>query len=48
MARSFSLFEEALLVFDLQDLNVEQYTKVAAAIQNTIQSHLWHEKKKKR
>ena len=32
MARGFSLFEEALLVFEAQDRNVEQYTKVAAAV----------------
>ena len=37
MARGFSLFEEALLVFEAQDPNVERYTKVAAAIQNAIQ-----------
>ena len=36
MARGFSLFEEALLVFEAQDLNVEWYTKVAAAVQNAI------------
>ena len=36
MARGFSLFEEALLVFEAQDLNVEWYAKVAAAIQNAI------------
>ena len=39
MARGFSLFEEALLVFEAQDLNVEWYTKVAAAIQNAIQCY---------
>ena len=27
MARGFSLFEEAMLVFEAQDLNVEQYTR---------------------
>ena len=32
MARGFSLFEEALLVVEAQDRNVEWYTKVAAAI----------------
>ena len=37
MARGFSLFEEALLVFEAHDLNVERYTKVAAAIQDAIQ-----------
>ena len=39
MARGFSLFEEALLVFEAQDPNVEQYTKVAAAVQNAIQCY---------
>ena len=39
MARGFSLFEEALLVFEAQDPNEEQYTKVAAAIQNVIQCY---------
>ena len=29
MARGFSLFEEALLIFEAQDLNVEQYMKVS-------------------
>ena len=48
MARGFSLFEEALLVFEAQDLNIEQYTKVAAAIQSAIQcSHIIYDKKKK-
>ena len=37
MARRFSLFEEALLVFEAQNPNVEWYTKVTAAIQNPIQ-----------
>ena len=37
MARGFSLFEEAMLVFVAQDPNVEWYTKVATAIQNAIQ-----------
>ena len=31
MAREFPLFEEAVLFFEALDLNVEQYTKVAAA-----------------
>ena len=30
MARGFSLFEEALLVFEAEHLNVGRYTKVAA------------------
>ena len=37
MASGFSLFEEALLVFEAQDLNVEWYKKAAAAVQNAIQ-----------
>ena len=37
MARAFPLFEETLLVFEAQDPNVEQYTKVAAVVQNAIQ-----------
>ena len=39
MARGFSLFEEALLVFEAQDPNIEWYTKVAAAVQNAIQCY---------
>ena len=39
MARGFSLFKEALLGFGAQDLNVEWYMKVAAAIQNAIQCY---------
>ena len=48
MARGFSLFEEALLVFEAQDANIEQYRKVAAAIQNAIQCYdvIYDEKKK--
>ena len=47
MARGFSLSEEALLVFEAQDLNVEWYTKFAAAIQNAIQCYrVIYEKKK--
>lgn len=37
MARGFSLLDEALLVFEAQDPSVEQYTKVAAAVQNANQ-----------
>ena len=37
MARGFSLFEEALLVFEAQDPKVVWYTKLAAAVQNSIQ-----------
>ena len=36
MPRGFSLFEEALLVLEAQDLNIGQYTKIAAAILNAI------------
>ena len=48
MARGFSLFEEALLVFEAQDWNVEQYTKVATVIQNAIQCYcvIYDEKKR--
>ena len=49
MARGFSLFEEALLVFEAQDPNVEWYTKVAAAIKNAIRCyHVIYDRKKKR
>ena len=48
MARGFSLCEEAPLVFEAQDPNVELYTKVAAAIQNAIQCyHVIYDEKKK-
>ena len=39
IARGFSLFEEALLVFEVHDLNVEWYTKVAITVQNAIQCY---------
>ena len=39
MARGFPLLEKALLVFEAQDPNVAQYMKVAAAVQNAIQSY---------
>ncbi|XP_054946389.1 nuclear autoantigen Sp-100 isoform X5 [Physeter macrocephalus] len=39
IARGFSLFEEALLVFEAQDPNVERYMNVAAAIQNVIRCY---------
>ncbi|KAJ8778770.1 hypothetical protein J1605_013447 [Eschrichtius robustus] len=47
MARGFSLSEEALLVFEAQDPNVERYAKVAA-VQNAIQCYrvIYDEKKK--
>ena len=48
MARGFSLFEEALLVFEAQDLNVEWYMKFVAAVQNAIQCHRVIYVKKKR
>ena len=32
----FSLFEEALFIFEARDLNVEWYMKVAAAVQNAV------------
>ena len=48
MARGFSLFEDSLLVFEAQDLNVDWYTKAAAAIQSAIQHYcvISDEKKK--
>ena len=36
MPRGFCLSEEALLVLEAQDLNMEQYTKSAAAIPNAV------------
>ena len=39
MPRGFSLFEEALLVFEAQDLDAEQYTEIAAAVQNAFQCY---------
>ena len=48
MVRRFSLFEEALLVFEAQDENVKWYTEVAGAVQNAIQcSHVIYDKKKR-
>ena len=47
IARGFSLFEEALLVFEAQDPNVKLYMKVAAAVQNAIQCYrVIYDKKK--
>ena len=47
MARGFSLFKEVLLLFEAQDSNAEQYTKVAAAVENAIQCYyVIYEKKK--
>ena len=34
--RGFSLLEEALFIFEAQDLNVERYKKFAAAVQNAV------------
>ena len=50
MARRFSLVEKGLLVFEVQNPNVEQYTKVAAAVQSTIQCYrvIYDEVKKKK
>ena len=48
MPRGFSLFEETLLVFEAQDLNIEWYTKVSAATQNAIQCyHVIYDEKKR-
>ena len=38
-ARDGQGIEEALLAFEIQDLNLEWYTKVAAAVQNAIQRY---------
>ena len=48
MARGFSLFEEALLAFEAQDLNIQQYMEVAETVQNAIQwdSVIYDEKKR--
>ena len=48
MANGF-FFEEALLVFETQDLNVDWYMKVAAAVQQAIQCyHVIHDEEKKK
>ena len=39
MARGFSLFEAALLAFEAQVPNIQQYRKFAAAVQNAIQCY---------
>lgn len=39
MTRGFSLFEEALLVLEPQDQNIERYMKVSAPVQNTVQCY---------
>ena len=48
IARGFSLFEEALLAFEAQDLNIQQYMEVAETVQNAIQwdSVIYDEKKR--
>ena len=47
MARVFSLYEEALLVFEANNLNLEWYIKVTAAVQNIIQCyHVTYDEKK--
>ena len=47
MAREFSLFERALLVFEEQDTNKEWYTESAEAVQNVIWCYrvIYNEKK---
>ena len=48
MGRGFSLFEEALLVSEAQDPNIEWYVKVAAAVQSAIQCYrVFYDEKKK-
>ena len=47
MARGFSLSEEALLVFEAQDPNVERYAKVAA-VQNATSATVSSMMRKKR
>ncbi|KAB0343738.1 hypothetical protein FD754_020664 [Muntiacus muntjak] len=47
MARGVFLSEEAMLVFEEQDLNAEWYTKVATTLQKAIQCyHIIHDEKK--
>ena len=48
MARIVSLSEQALLVFETQHSNIDQYTKIAAAVQDAIQCYcvIYGEKKK--
>ena len=44
----FSLFEEALLVFEAWYLNIEWYAKIASAIQRAVQLYpVIHDEKKK-
>ena len=47
IARGFSLLEEALLVSEAEDQSIEQYTKVAAAVQNAVQCYwVFYDEKK--
>ena len=39
VARGFSLFEETLLVYKVQEPNIEKYIKIAAPVQNAIQHY---------
>lgn len=39
VTRGFSLSEEALLAFDMQDPNIEWSAKVEAAVQNAVQCY---------
>ena len=51
MARGLSVSDEALLVFEAQEPNIEQYIKATAAVENAIQCYCVicdQEKKKKR
>ena len=48
MTRGFSFFEEALLVVEAQDPNIEWYMKVAAATQNAIQCYMSSKMRKKK
>ena len=51
MARGLSVSDEALLVFEAQEPNIEQYIKATAAVENAIQCYCLifdQEKKKKR
>ena len=47
MARGFSLLEEALLVSEAENRNVEQYTKFAAVVQKAVQCYcVFYDEKK--
>ena len=39
IARRVSLSEESLLAFEAQNLNIEQYTQEAQAVQNAMQCY---------